>query len=270
MRIGISNLAFPPEYDDAVATLLNRHGIDTIDLAPSRYAGGPGTLSLDDWRAVAARWRRRDIHITGLQSLLHGVPGLALFGERDARQRLGERLLSMMDVAVAVGAKVLVFGAWQQRVRGALPLAAAMDQAAELFRPLSRAAAERGLVLTIEPIFAGYGNDFLVDHDEALTLVKQIGEPGFGLTLDVGCLGLAGESAVAVLARSAAHIAHVQLAERDLAPLDPENPWHARVGPTLRDALPARVACIEALPPDGSSPVAAVERSLMVALSHYR
>ncbi|MGE0800030.1 MAG: sugar phosphate isomerase/epimerase family protein [Lautropia sp.] len=270
MRIGVSNLLWTPDRDDAVAQLLRRLEVDAIDLAPTRYFADPAAASAADWRRIAARWHDRGIAITGLQSLLHGADGLALFGPPDSRARLTARLAAMLDVAVAVGAGQLVFGSWQNRRRGALPLAAAIDAAAELFTPLAVAAAARGVCLSIEPIFSGYGNDFLVDHDEALRLVERIDHPGFGLTLDVGCLGLAGEDVAAVLARCASRITHVQLAEHRLAPLSANNRLHARAGPAISRALPGRVACIEALTPAGHSAVDAVAQSLAVARAHYR
>ncbi len=145
------------------------------------------------------------------------------------------------------------------------------------------AQAERlGVCLSVEPIDAGYGNDFLLEHDEAARLVTLIASAGFGLTLDVGCIALAGEDVVAVVRRHAALITHVQLAEHQsrprspglrpmtpLAPLDAANPIHALAGPVVRDSLAGRVACIEALTPPESTSLQAIEQSLDVAQQYY-
>ena len=37
MRLAVSNLLWTPDLDAAVADLLNRRGIDAIDVAPTRY-----------------------------------------------------------------------------------------------------------------------------------------------------------------------------------------------------------------------------------------
>ena len=47
MRLGLTNLAWDPSRDEAVAGLLARLGMDAIDVAPSKYfadvAGDPNT-----------------------------------------------------------------------------------------------------------------------------------------------------------------------------------------------------------------------------------
>ncbi len=276
MKIGVSNLLWPPAHDARVAALLAARGIDCIDIAPTRYfpADRPPDRARID--AVAAFWRSRGIRIVGMQSLLHETTGLALFGDDDARARMHAHLERAILIGSALGATRLVFGSWQNRLRGALPLADAIERAAAFFRPLAERAADSGLQLGVEPIFAGYGNDFLVDHDEAGALVGAVGSPGFGLVLDVGCAGLAGEALAAVVRRHRRLIGHVQLAERDLAPLSSDNRWHETAGEALGalseaadDDTPARIACIEALTPAGTDPVDAVGTCLDVAQRWY-
>lgn len=270
MRIAVSNLLWTPDRDDEIGRLLRRNGIDAIDVAPTRYAADPVRAPASLWRDVRAAWADRGIAITGMQSLLHGGPGLSIFGDDSARTRTRDRLLALLDVAVLLGARPLVFGSWQNRVRGDLPLPEAVTRAATFFAPIAAAAAERGVFVAVEPVHAGYGNDFLVDHAQAASLVEAVDHPGLRLTLDIGCLGLAGEDVDRVLTRCGHLVGHVQLAEPGLVPLAAGNPLHAAVGPRVDRALPGRVACAEALTPDGEDAAAAVARSLAVALAHYR
>jgi D-psicose/D-tagatose/L-ribulose 3-epimerase len=270
MRIGISNLLWEPSLDEAVARLLAARGIDAIDLAPTRYFDPRAPLDRAAARRIRAFWNGHGLQIIGLQSLLHGLPGLQLFGDAPSRAAMARRLEDMIELAGLLGASQLVFGSWQCRRRGALPSTDAEARAADFFAPLAARAHDAGCCVGIEPIHAGYGNDFLVDHEEAAMLVGRIASPGMGLVLDVGCAGLAGEDPAAIAARHGQWIRHVQLAERGLAPLDPANPWHGLAGPPLRGALAGRVACIEALTPVGDDPLAALGQSLDVADRWYR
>ena len=281
MRLGVSNLMWEPEHDAAVATVLADTGVDRIDLAPSRYF--PASLTPDHVRLAAVRdfWSTRGVTITGLQSLLHGgalageaLP--ALFGDEAAWSTLERILRQRIDQAADLGATVLVFGSWQNRCRGELAAGPALALASHRFLPLARAAEAAGIVLAIEPIHAGYGNDFLVDHDEAAALVTRLDHPGFGLVLDVGCAGLAGEDLAAVLDRHGSLVRHVQLAERGLAPLA-DSDWHREAGPILsrwlagraRNGLPEPVVCIEALSPPASDRAEVVRRSIELARRWY-
>lgn len=281
MKLGVSNLMWAPAFDDEVATVLAELGVDRIDLAPSRYF--PASLADDASRtdAVRAYWERQGVRIIGLQSLLHeatvaGEPTPALLGSPAAFAPLERILRQRIAQAAALGAQVLVFGSWPHRLRGHLSLERAVALAAARFGPLADAAAAAGIQLGIEPIDAGYGNDFLVNHDEAAMLVRAIGHAAFGLVLDVGCAGLATEDLRAVLQRHGELVCHVQLAERGLAPLT-DSDWHAKAGPILsawlaqitRDGREEPGVCIEALTPDGTDPAEATRHSIEVARRWY-
>ncbi|MGE0310984.1 MAG: sugar phosphate isomerase/epimerase family protein [Lautropia sp.] len=275
MKIGVSNLLWTRTHDLRVAGLLNRRGIDCIDVAPTRYFPADRPPAPEEIAAVRTFWKARGIRIVGMQSLLHGTSGLALFGDEAARAGMHAHLARMIGIGAGLGATRLVFGSWQNRQRRELSLADAIARAATFFRPLAELAAGRGMQLGVEPIHAGYGNDFLVDHDEAAALVDAVDSPGFGLVLDVGCAGLAGEDLDAVVLRHGHLVGHVQLAERDLAPLAGDNRWHEVAGRALgarapgRAGVPPPIACIEALTPTDADPLDTVAACLDVARRWY-
>lgn len=269
MRIGVSNLLWTRELDESVAALLCSRGIDAIDLVPTRYVDDVATATPAELRAIRRFWAGRGITITGMQSLLHATSGLNLFGDESARRRTAAHLRAVLRFGAEVGATQLVFGSWRNRDRGGLSPADALDSAAQFFGELALEAGRLGVCLTVEPISARYGNNFLVDHDEAAALVTRIGHPSLRLTLDVGCIGLVQEDVAAVVQRHGHLVSHVQLAEYQLAPLCGANALHALAGPVVTKALAGRVACIEALTPPDMSAIDAIAQCLDVAQRHY-
>jgi sugar phosphate isomerase/epimerase len=270
MRVGLSNLLWPADLDPAAAALLAKHGIDSIDVAPTRYEQDIVAVAPARWREVRRWWAGRGIAITGMQSLLHGTDGLDIFGEAPVRERTAAHLRANLRIAVELGATQLVFGSWRNRLRRGLEAGPALERAAEFFGPLGEEAAALGVCLGIEPISERYGNDFLVNHDEAAALVERVSSPGFGLVFDVGCAALAGEDVAAVARRHATLVRHVQIAEFELAPLDAANPVHAVAGRALRTALAGRVASVEALAPPEMPTLEAIAQSIAVATRYYR
>ena len=269
MRIGVSNLLWTRDLDETVADLLDRRGIDAIDLVPTRYVDDVAGAPLSELHAIRRFWDARGIEIVGMQALLHGTSGLDIFGDAETRRRTAAHLRAVLRFGAEVGARQMVFGSWRNRRRRALGADAALASATDFFGEVATEAAGLGVFLTIEPISSRYGNDFLVDHDEAALLVERVGHPAFRLTLDVGCIGLANEDAAAVLQRHGHLVSHVQVAEYELAPLSAGNPVHAAAGRALSASLPARVACIEALQPPEQSAVDAIAQCLDVAQRHY-
>jgi len=270
VRIGVSNLLWTRDLDETIADLLNRRGIDAIDLVPTRYVDDVAGVTTAQLRDIASFWSGRGIEIVGMQSLLHATSGLNVFGDADARRRTTDHLRAVLRFGAEVGARQMVFGSWRNRRRGALDPGVALESAAAFFGEAAHEAQRLGVCLAIEPISVRYGNDFLVDHEEAARLVERVGHAAFRLTLDVGCIGLAGEDPAAVVQRHAHLISHVQLAEYELVPLLAGNPVHAAAGTVLSKCLPGRVACIEALKPPEMSAVDAVAQCLDVAQRHYR
>jgi len=88
MRLGLTNLAWDPSRDEAVAGLLARLGVDAIDVAPSKYFADVKAVREAEVRRVRDWWADRGIEITGMQSLLYGTQGLNLFGPLDVQQRM--------------------------------------------------------------------------------------------------------------------------------------------------------------------------------------
>lgn len=76
MRLGLTNLAWDPSQDEAVAGLLARLGVDAIDVAPSKYFADVSAVREAEVRQVRDWWSDRGIEITGMQSLLYGTQGL--------------------------------------------------------------------------------------------------------------------------------------------------------------------------------------------------
>lgn len=269
MRIGVSNLLWTRDLDADAARLLNQRGIDAIDIAPTRYFDDVATATPGELRAIRRFWQEHGIEITGMQALLHGTEGLDIFGDAPTRLRTSQHLGATLEMGAALGARQLVFGSGRNRDRGALDLDDAIERAAHFFGELAAQAARLGVCLSVEPISERYGNNFLVDHDEAARLVSRVGNAGFGLTLDIGCVAIAGEDVGEIVRKYGALIGHVQLAEYRLAPLRADNPTNALAGPVVRAALPGRVACIEALKPPDLSSLDAIAQSLDVAQAHY-
>ena len=70
MRLGLTNLAWGPSQDEAVAGLLTRLGVDAIDVAPSKYFADVAAVHEAEVRRVRDWWADQGIEITGMQSRL--------------------------------------------------------------------------------------------------------------------------------------------------------------------------------------------------------
>lgn len=268
MRISISNIAWCPDDDAAVATLLAKHRVDAIDVAPSKYFPDFAAARPDDIAAVRRWWMNRGIEIVGMQSLLFGTQGLNLFGEPAVRDQMLRHLRHVCRIAEGLGAHFLVFGSPRNRDRSGLDDLSVTDRACEFFRKLGDFAAGHDAVICLEPNPPAYGANFMTDADTTAAIVRAVDHPAIRMQLDVGALTLNGESASEVLATHGGLVAHIHASEPHLTFLGNCGTDHGPVATAIRRHCPNLVVAIEMLE-DKNAPVDSVDRALAFATRWY-
>lgn len=269
MRLAISGIAWDVDEDEAVATLLRRHGVDAIDIAPGKYFPDFAQVTAAQAEELRACWAARGIEITGMQSLLFGTQGLNLFGDDDSRARMQRHLAAVMRIAGMLRAPRLVFGSPRNRDRGTLDDAAAHAAAVSFLAPLAEVAAREGVLLCLEPNPARYGCNFMLDAEGTARVVRALGHPHVRMQFDVGALAINGEDAADVLARHADIVGHVHASEPGLVPLGDGGADHAAAAAALRHHLPHAVVSIEMVATANEPHLVAIERALLHARACY-
>ena len=266
MRIAVSSLAWDVADDEAVAAVLNAHGVDAVDLVPGKYfAGGAATPEqVRNW------WAARGIAVTGLQALLFGTTGLNLFGDRATQAAMLAHLETVCRTGAELGASRLVFGSPRNRDRTGLSDAQALAAATAFFRRLGDVAGRHGVVVCLEPNPPRYGANFMTTSAETADVVAATAHPAIRLQLDTGALAINGEDPEQVVRAYGELIGHVHASEPDLVVLGNGTADHARAAAALRARRPDAVVAIEMLPAKNESRVAAVARAVAVAIRHYR
>lgn len=270
MRIAISNIAWDVAEDEAVVALLNKHGIDAIDVAPGKYFPDPKIASAADITRVRDWWHQRGIAITGMQALLFGTTGLNLFGSNETQTTMLTHLDAVCRIGAGLGATKLVFGSPKNRDRSALADQQAHDLAIEFFRRLGDIASRHGVVVCLEPTPPCYGANFMTNSAETANIVTAVAHPAIRMQLDTGALSINGEDARQVIKEYAALIGHVHASEPDLVTLGDGGTGHAVAAEALKTYLSEQVVTIEMLPAKSGSNLDAIERALIVAIRHYR
>jgi D-psicose/D-tagatose/L-ribulose 3-epimerase len=234
MRLAVSNIAWPPEADEAAARLLTEHGVAGVEIAPARVCERPWEAPPDRVAAYRRFWEERGLPIVAMQALLFGRPELVLFADTAARRSLRDHLLAIIDLAAGLGAERLVFGSPKNRLRGGLGRAQAEAIALPFFVDLGRRAADRGVWLCIEPNPVEYGCDFLVDSREVIRFVERVGQAGLGVHLDAGGMKLAGECPADVVSRAGHRWRHFHASEPHLVAVGDGGVDHGGIAAALR------------------------------------
>lgn len=270
MRLAISNIAWDVAEDDAVAPLLQRHRVDAIDIAHSKYFPKPAEAGREQVLALKRWWAARGIEISGMQALLFGTSGLNVFGTPETQAAMLAHLQAVCRIGAILGAPRLVFGSPKSRDRSGLEDARALDMAVAFFRRLGELAAAEGVVICLEPNPPGYGANFMTTSAETAGVVAAVAHPSIRMQLDAGAMTINGESPAAVLREHAGLIGHIHASEPDLLPLGDGGTPHDQVAAALAEYLPGRLVSIEMLATQHEPHLVAIERALQVADRSYR
>jgi sugar phosphate isomerase/epimerase len=274
MKLAISNLAWDPGQDDAVAERMKAHGFSAVELAPTKYWQKPLDASEREVSALRSAWEKRGFPICALQSLLFNTEGLALFASAEARDAMRDYLRGIIRLGGALGARVLVFGSPKNRHKGELGEKQALAIAVPFFRELGEIAMAHGTCLCIEPNPKAYGCDFVTTSKEGLELVRAVNHPGFGLHLDAAGMTLSEEALPAAIAACEKQIRHFHASAPNLGPVGEDRLVdHRGAAAALRAQSYDRFVSIEMRPVDaggdGDRRLPAITAALATVAEHY-
>lgn len=217
MRLAVSNIAWEPADDDAVAAVLLSEGVSAIEIAPGKWRKWPIDTNAIQRAEYRRAWADRGIQIVSMQSLLFGRPDLQLFGA--TRPALSDYIRGLLDLGADLGVRTFVFGSPKNRVRGDIPLHDAMQIAADFFRLIGKYAVMRNTVVCIEANPPAYGCDFITTTAEAIELCTAVNHPGIAINADLGGMTMSGEPPRETIVSASGKIGHFHASEPELAEL---------------------------------------------------
>jgi len=267
MNLSVSNIAWPVEVDEQALALVRKAGITAVEVAPTRiwpdWAGASAVSAAE----VARNFGPLGFRISSLQSILFGKPECKLFGSDEERRSLFDHLALCAEVATALGAVNLVFGAPKNRTLCGKSEADAFQIACEFFRAVGDYFDLRGLCLCLEPNAPQYGCEFVTNSAQASRLIRAVDSGGFRLHLDTGCMHLAGEDPVLAIHAHADILRHFHVSEPFLGGFEDPAVLHRNVSRALEDVGYSNWVTLEMRAT--ARPLEALARALEALVENY-
>lgn len=244
--LAVSNIAWHPEEELAVAKTLENLGVRFVEIAPTKVFEDPTDVSDVELRTYLSFWEDHGVSVVAFQSMLFGYPELSIFGEPSVTRATFERLTSFTELAGRMGARRLVFGSPRNRRRPTdMDPALVQDRAIGFFSEIGRRAEDAGVIFCIEPNPTRYGCDFVTTAAEGAQLVRAVASPGFGLHLDVAGMTLAGDRVDEEISASADILCHYHVSAPDLGLIEDEVVDHRGAFAALRAVQYSHYVSIE-------------------------
>ncbi|MDP8990487.1 MAG: sugar phosphate isomerase/epimerase [Acidobacteriota bacterium] len=213
MNLAVSNIAWSVGIEADALTLLRQRQIAGIEVAPTRWWADWQGMSPAAGKCFTENYATHGFTVPSLQAILFGRPEDKLFGSDAQRESLMGHLQRCADLAQAIGARSLVFGAPKNRELCGVSQESAFGLAREFFSAVGAYYEKRGVCLCLEPNPPQYGCQFITGSADAGRLVKTVNSPGFGLHLDTACMYLAGENIVESVRQNFEILRHFHVSE---------------------------------------------------------
>lgn len=267
-RLSVSSLAWPADREKEAFQRLVTLGVAGVEIAPTRLAPWDAMTPslLTDYRG---RIEAAGLKVSSLQAILFGRDDVHLLRDAAAFRRLQDHMHRVSDVAATLGGGVMVFGSPRNRSVGDLPAAEAWALGCERFAVLGQIAADRGIVLGLEPVPRFYGGDFLTSWQDVLRMTEEVDSPGIRVHLDTGCVHL-GEGSIAEAIAASKHVlAHFHAAQPNLSDFANPLPNHTDAAEALRRIGYDRWVAIE-MREQADDPLAAIETAVRTVKRIYQ
>ena len=245
-KLAISNIAWPETKDSFFLDQICKLGLSDIEVSPFRLSSDKNFKAVFKLNDIAGA---KNINIVALQALMYRHPELQLFKDSGARQKLNHHLISLIDLAVSLNAKVLVFGAPKNKVLGRLNHHQALMVAVEFFQQISKYAEQKSITFCIEPTPSIYGAEFITNSEEALKLIELVNSRAFKLNFDIGSALSNHENIKQIIDSHIAQIGHVHISEPDLSPIMLDKSRHMSISNALKRNRYEGFASVEMLAP---------------------
>lgn len=189
MRISLCNEVLR-EHDFAEQCRLSALlGYDGLEIAPFTLGERPWLISAEQRTLMRRQAEDAGLSITGLHALLYTPTGLSITtADRAAWSFTRDVLFHLMDLAVDLGAGIMVHGSPKARVIAPGEETAGAARGLEMFAAVAPGAQERGLTYCVEALAADETN-YVTSLDEALAIVETVNNPALCTMIDCCAVG---------------------------------------------------------------------------------
>jgi len=270
-NLGVSNIGWLLEAEDAALRMISDLGFSFIEVAPTKIHPQWDGITRGTVNLYKRKLAAFGLSCRSMQSLFFGFRNWTIFDEpntlTDVRQHLSERVKM---VACELGARHLVFGSPRARrpsdANRVLSVDKQFDAAVKFFSEMAGIFEGTDIDICLEPNARAYGCDFGNTLATCHAVVKAVGAKHFRLHVDTGNMLLEGETISALTDDIAADVVHFHISEPRLAPIS-DGSIHGDCAAWLRTAPNAITPVIEMTPPKAGGGI--FRKSLEVARHTY-
>lgn len=220
IKLSISNIAWPAEYDAEMYQFMNEVGLQGLEIAPTRIFPETPYDKLSEVKSWAEELRKKyGLQVPSMQSIWYGHQE-KIFGSKEDRKVLVDYTKKAIDFAEIIGCKNLVFG--NPKNRDTDDVSGNYHIAIDFFREIGDYALAHQTTIAIEPNPTIYNTRFINYTEQAVEMAYKCGSEGVKVNVDLGTIIYNNED-VNYLKQIPEFINHVHISEPGLKQVETRN-----------------------------------------------
>jgi len=189
MKISLCNEVIAELPFEKQCDLMAKLGYDGVEIAPVTLSDEPHLLPAARRREIVKIAADAGVPITGLHYLMVAPQGLSITAKDSAvRQKTFEVMRGLVQLCADLGGKLMIHGSPVQRQLDPGDEADSYKRGIEYFAAAGEAARAAGVTYLLEPLAKDH-TAFVNSVEEAVKIVREIGNPGLQTMIDCSAAG---------------------------------------------------------------------------------
>lgn len=265
-KLAVSNIAWTGN-DLEVFKLFSDLGVDGVEVAPGKVAGGWDQLNVESMRNYRNQCADFGLEIPSFQAFLFGKPHLQLLGSDSIFNEFKEHMKFVSEMASTAGANILVYGAPKSRQLIDYSYDEGVCLAEQRLAELAEVCWENDVSIGLEAVPEAYGGEIIKSYRDSFRIVKDVNHPGLVFHLDTGCTFLNDESVDEAINDTFNLIKHFHISQPKLSDFKEPANYHSDAAKALNENNYQAWHCIEMLETD--NPLESIQTAVFYVKRNY-
>jgi len=222
MKLCISNIAWKKEEENEALEILKKHDVFAIDIALTNVFDSLDDLTDDMIDEKKKEYLEKGFSLSGMQSLLYGIPPYSLFNNEEEREKITNHLEKVFSISQKLGIKNLVFGSPKNRYINEENQENSQI-AIDFFRELCEIGGKYDIIICLEANPKDYGCNFITNTYEAIEFIEEVNKENLRLNFDTSTVILNKNNFEEVLKVAKDYISHIHISAPFLMDIDNMN-----------------------------------------------
>ncbi len=216
MKFCISNLAWNKNEENKVLSLIDKK-IMLLEYAPSLII--KNLSSKKDILKARNTWRKREVSLYSMQSILYDTKNAYIFGNKTQRDNFYKQIKKKIILARILKTKIIVFGSPKSKKTFGKKKKILDKISFEMFKKISLISEKNNVIFCIEANPRIYGTKYLTHTIDTINLSKKINSRFFKVNLDLSTVISNNENIDYLLKNYLNFFGHAQISSPNLVNL---------------------------------------------------